>query len=182
MRSRRGGPLQFVLVLVVLGGGAVALGLLDRSGTPVAGQAQVHDGDTISLDGNRIRLVGIDAPEYAQTCMDRSGGEWPCGKAARDAMLALVKGRQVSCLSEGRDKYGRMLGRCSVGKTDLGAAMIEAGLAVSYDDYKLRETAARAGGRGIWAGSFVIPSEWRRTSGEAEPEFDFLTWLLGLFR
>lgn len=34
----------------------------------MAGGARILDGDTLDLDGQRIRLYGIDAPEREQTC------------------------------------------------------------------------------------------------------------------
>ena len=43
-----------------------------RGGQTLSGQARVVDGDTIDINGQRIRLEGIDAPETAQTCNFRS--------------------------------------------------------------------------------------------------------------
>src|SRR3954451_17310789 len=36
----------------------------------IIGQASVVDGDTIEVQGRRIRLFGIDAPEATQFCFD----------------------------------------------------------------------------------------------------------------
>ena len=178
LRSRRGGLLQFLLVTAVLGAGAVAVAMLDTGGASLSGAAHIADGDTLTIDRQRIRLVGIDAPELAQTCKDRAGADWPCGRIAREHLVGLTSGKAVSCLSEGRDKYGRLLGRCSAADQDLGAAMVEAGLAVSYGDYKLRETVARVERRGLWDGSFEMPQEWRRTKGAGQEGFDVIAWLL----
>ncbi|WP_188569612.1 thermonuclease family protein [Youhaiella tibetensis] len=178
MRSRRGGLLQFLMVVAILAGGAVLVALLDRSGGGLAGQAHVSDGDTISINGQRVRIVGIDAPELDQTCTDKAGSAWRCGREAREHLVALIGKAPVTCASEGRDKYGRVLGRCEAGGADLGAAMIEAGFAVSYDDYKVRETLARIDRRGIWAGSFETPQKWRKDKGAEEPAFDLRGWLL----
>jgi endonuclease YncB( thermonuclease family) len=35
----------------------------------ITGPATVIDGDTIDIEGRRIRLYGIDAPESRQTCL-----------------------------------------------------------------------------------------------------------------
>jgi endonuclease YncB( thermonuclease family) len=56
----------------------------------LAGPAAILDGDTIRIGETRIRLVGIDAPETDQKCLDRTGKLWLCGIAARDAMAAVV--------------------------------------------------------------------------------------------
>jgi len=45
----------------------------------------VSDGDTLTVDGTKFRLHGIDAPEFNQICLDEKGQEWNCGVAARDA-------------------------------------------------------------------------------------------------
>lgn len=183
LRSRRrGGLLQFLLVVVVLAGGAVAVALFDRPGEAIAGVPHVADGDTITIGRQRIRLVGIDAPELDQLCKDAHGAAWPCGKSARQSLSGLVAGKRLACTPEGRDKYGRTLARCRAGNIDLGAAMVDAGMAVSYGDYQVRETMARLGGKGIWAGSFETPQAWRRTHGAGEEGFDPVDWLLGLFR
>ena len=49
--------------------GIVVLGLL-WSNTGFADNLKVIDGDTIILNGEKIRFSGIDAPEYDQDCMN----------------------------------------------------------------------------------------------------------------
>ena len=34
----------------------------------ISGNAQIIDGDTIKINSNKIRLYGIDAPEFNQLC------------------------------------------------------------------------------------------------------------------
>src|SRR5690606_19718886 len=66
---------------------------LDRTETrSLAGPVIVNDGDSITLGTERIRLRGIDAPEFNQSC--RSNGiDYPCGRRARESLAALVGGR-----------------------------------------------------------------------------------------
>ena len=66
----------------------------------------------------KIRLHGIDAPELAQHCGDPP---WPCGRAARDRLADLTAGQIVSCAPRDRDRYGRIVARCSVAGPGTGA-------------------------------------------------------------
>lgn len=123
----------------------------------VAGPARAVDGDTLDVAGQRVRLEGIDAPEYAQSCARAWIGSWECGKQAHRTLAKLVAGQTVTCQSKGQDKYGRMLGLCHVGGTDINAEMVRRGLAwafVKYSStYVAAEAEAKAAAAGIWQGS-----------------------------
>ena len=45
----------------------------------LAGRASVVDGDTIDIDGERIRLHGIDDPESGQWCLNDADSAYRCG-------------------------------------------------------------------------------------------------------
>jgi endonuclease YncB( thermonuclease family) len=60
-----------------------------------------------------VRLFGVDAPEFDQTCT-RSGQAWSCGAEAADRLSKLVTGKEVRCVAVSTDQYGRTLGRCTV--------------------------------------------------------------------
>ncbi len=127
----------------------------------MAGRLRLSDGDSLELDGVRVRLIGIDAPESDQTCV-LAGQSHPCGREAREHLLHLVAGRDVACSWSGEDKYGRRLGRCRAGDTDLNAAMVRSGWAVAYGGYEAEEVDARAHRRGLWSGDFTWPEDFRR--------------------
>lgn len=140
-----------------------------------SGSVSVHDGDTLTLNGEKIRLLYIDAPELRQVCrLDRK--QYPCGERSRDALIALVGSNKVTCDAAKRDRYRRLLGDCRAGGVDLNRAMIRDGWAVAYDDtLKEDESEARRRGVGIWAGTFENPKEWRQRRGAvAELEFGTL--------
>ena len=144
---------------------------VDQSGPIAPGQARdlagfvkVIDGDSFRLGGGEVRLVGIDAPEGRQTC-EKDGRTWDCGEEARRTLQRLIGGQKVVCRSAELDKHGRYLGRCEAGGRVLNAAMVESGFAVSYGDYRGEERAAKAARRGLWAGDFTMPREWRRERG-----------------
>ena len=131
----------------------------------VTGPARVIDGDTLEVQGERIRLHGIDAPESRQFCR-LNGKPWQCGKDAANALAEKIARRPVTCEDLGRDRYDRIIARCTVAGEDLEKWMVSQGLALAYRRYSLdyvhEETDARAARRGIWAGEFVEPWEWRR--------------------
>jgi endonuclease YncB( thermonuclease family) len=149
-----------VLVLLVL-----LAARLDRSETQVLeGRVAVNDGDSITLDGARIRLRGIDAPEFSQVCK-RDGLDYPCGKLSRQALVGLIGGRPVSCEGWERDRYDRLLATCRVGDIELNRLQVEAGWAVAYGAYRSEESTARRESAGLWAGSFDRPQDWREMHG-----------------
>ncbi len=131
----------------------------------VTGIASVIDGDTIEVHDQRIRLHGIDAPESRQLCFIY-GRPWQCGKDAANNLADKIARRPVTCEDLGRDRYKRIIGKCAVAGEDMGAWMVQQGLALAYRRYSLdyvdEETEAQAAQRGIWAAEFVKPWEWRR--------------------
>lgn len=153
---------------------AISATLLARpaalSAQTIVSPAEVIDGDTLSLTGTRIRLLGIDAPELRQTC-EREGKTWDCGREAKAALEQLIEGQNVSCTGSEHDRYGRLLARCSVGSNDLAEDMVLAGMAITSpeyaEDYAETEARARQLGQGIWSGAFDVPSEWRSAHPEA---------------
>ena len=137
----------------------------------LSGRAEIVDGDTLRIGATRIRLTGLDAPELDQICAGASGSEWSCGMEAKSFAVGAAGHGPVTCLRSGRDRYGRALAKCAVGGGDLGQAIVAAGWAVADRDYVGEEAAARDAKRGIWAGTFIAPAEWRRSHGADRPGF-----------
>ncbi len=127
----------------------------------ITGDVEIIDGDSLRIAGREVRLEGIDAPELEQTC-ERDGRSYPCGRLAKRALADLRAAGTARCRLSGTDRYGRGLGRCSVGDNDLNAALVRAGWAIAYGAYRREEDEARQARRGVWAGSFQRPSNWRQ--------------------
>lgn len=185
----------FTSVLVIIGLGLVVYLLaspeapFSLDGPSLVGTVErVADGDTIEIAGQRIRLPGLDAPEWNQICKKADGSNWECGRTAASRMRELTRGRTLTCRPEGHDRYGRLLAVCSDGNIDVAEVLVREGLAVSPSRYERAETAARRARQGVWQGRFDTPAEWRRreAAGEtAEPgnpsRFDrFVAWLWSL--
>lgn len=130
------------------------------------GRVSVVDGDTLEMHGQRIRLFGIDAPEGGQSCQMADGKVWRCGTAAARAMDDLVRDRTVRCEQQDIDRYGRTVAICEAGGSDIANVLVGQGLAVAYRRYSkvyiAAENQAHVANRGMWAGEFLMPSDWRK--------------------
>lgn len=131
---------------------------------------KVTDGDTlIVLDArntqHRVRLVGIDAPESNQ----------PFGQRSREALSALVAGKQVEVDWHKRDRYRRVVGKIYAGGRDVNLAQVRAGMAWWYwrhasdqswlDQifYAMAHASAWWEDAGLWADPDPVPPwEWRQ--------------------
>lgn len=118
----------------------------------------VHDGDTFTLLTEdkaqvKIRLEGIDAPEAKQ----------PFGAQARNALAALIAGKQVVVHPTGKDRYKRTLGRAESGGTNIGLRMVKDGFAWHFDKYskdatlRSAQAEAKAASRGLWRDADPVP-------------------------
>ena len=127
---------------------ALALALLASPVTAdnITGRAKVVDGDTLFVAQVKIRLNGIDAPEW----------DTRAGRVATNTLKEIVRGRIVRCIPNGDRSYDRIIARCWVGETDIAAAVIASGAALDcarysggrYREYETREarrTLRRAG-------------------------------------
>lgn len=114
------------------------------------GQVAVVGGDTLRLAGKVIRLAGVDAPGFGDTC--GAGGD--CGGAATSALAGLVRDRRVECHLSGHDRMGRPYGSCDANGTDLSSAIVASGWARAQQDRPALadlELRARKQGAGLWA-------------------------------
>ena len=140
----------------------------------ISGIAKVTDGDTIRIEGKRIRFFGIDAPEKKQICKKNYlkflifnfKKNYECGKVSSIKLKNKIKGKNIRCVVKKKDKYKRYLGICYLGKEDLSRWLVKNGYAVAYQKYSkkylLDEQYAKNNTLGLWDGTFLRPEEWRR--------------------
>ena len=55
------------------------------------------DADTLTLEGVRFRLDGIDAPELDQPCLDSAGEVYFCGRKANEELRKFIANRIPRC-------------------------------------------------------------------------------------
>lgn len=136
------------------------------------GTVHVVDGDTMHVGETRVRLHGIDAVELDQTCTNADGAEWECGKWVRAEVVKRYQGKMVSCQTIDMDRYGRTVAKCAFKGQDIGADLVWDGLVGSYakysSDYLDEEKAAAIAGRGLWASTAMLPSEFRAVKAKAQ--------------
>lgn len=102
----------------------------------------VHDGDTIRCNGDRVRLIDIDAPELTGSprcapervaelahTRDPSWCDDLLAQKARNALAEFLARGPVLVRGVARDRYGRLLAYVSVAGQDAGAYLVGAGLA-----------------------------------------------------
>lgn len=182
-RLRRLKEKVFSLALLAVAAGATLL-LQFHNEASVSGNARIIDGDTLVVSGERLRLLGIDAPEWDQTCGSQN---WPCGKQATQHLRARVRGKTVTCTTFGRDKYHRLLATCHIsaasGRIDIAGDLVANGYAIATQDYFASEKAARAANKNIWSGPFDRPAQWRQGKRDkSENEDGFWTRLFSRFQ
>lgn len=138
----------------------------------ISGTVNVRDGDTLDMDGLRIRLFGVDAPEYGQSCTRPDGSSWACGVAATNALADKIGKRRIECEQRDIDTYRRSVAVCRLNGEDLNAWLVAEGWAVAYrefsKDYVDEEERARARKLNIWNGTLQQPEDYRREQGARE--------------
>ena len=158
-------PLHLTMLALALS--IIVCGLLTPtwSYADINGFPRVIDGDTLEVTSQKIRIHGIDTPERKQFCVS-DGEEWPCGELATRHLIKMISRQEVQCIERDKDRYGRIIGKCTTGGKDIGSEMVRVGLALAYrkysTDYIHEEEIARKNAVGMWAGEFVPPWEWRK--------------------
>ena len=130
-------------------------------------ELRVVDGDTIHLNGEKIRFTGIDTPELKQTCI-KEGFINPCGVTAKEILIVKIGDNKVECISEGKDRYKRTLAECFVNNESLSSYLVRSGYAFAYRRYSKKfipdEDYAKDNKIGMWSMKFQYPWDYRRNN------------------
>ena len=132
--------------------------------TSFADSLRVVDGDTIVLNGEKIRFSGIDTPELKQTCI-KGDEKVFCGKIAKMLLIKKIGNETPECISEGKDAYKRTLAECFVKGESLSAFLVRSGYAFAYRKYSKKfiedEEFAKKNNAGMWLMEFEFPWDFR---------------------
>ncbi len=83
------------------------------------------DGDSLRCDGENIRLLGIDAPEFScprhRKCVEGDP------QAAKDFMRAVIRGSELTIERVAYDRYGRTLAVVYAGGVNISCTMVQTG-------------------------------------------------------
>ena len=128
---------------------------------------KITDGDTIKINGEKIRFSGIDTPELNQTCV-KEGVKNSCGLTAKQILIDKIVDNKVKCIKEGKDRYKRILAECFVNNESLSRYLVRSGYAFAYRKYSTKfiidENYARANKLGMWSMKFEYPWDFRRNN------------------
>ena len=142
----------------------LVFGLLTYN-TSFADSLKIVDGDTIVLNGEKIRFSGIDTPELKQTCM-KTNKEVRCGMSAKLLLMKKIGNNTPECISEGKDIYKRTLAECFVNGESLSKFLVRSGYGFAYRKYSTKfikdEEFAKANKIGVWAMTFQYPWDFRK--------------------
>ena len=126
---------------------------------------KITDGDTIKINGEKIRFSGIDTPELKQTCL-KEGIKNFCGKEAKQILIDKIADNKVTCVREGKDRYKRTLAECFVNDESLSSYLVKSGYAFAYRRYSKKfipdEDYAKLNKLGMWSMEFDYPWDWRK--------------------
>ena len=146
--------------------GILILGLL-FSDPSLANNLKVIDGDTIVLNGEKIRFSGIDTPELKQTCL-KDNEKVGCGMLAKKLLVKKIGNNTPICIGKKKDFYKRTLAECFVNGESLSKFLVRSGYAFAYRKYSTKfvedEDFAKTNKLGMWSMTFKYPWDFRKGS------------------
>jgi endonuclease YncB( thermonuclease family) len=138
---------------------------------PLLFQPVAEAAGIVVAGGRKITIAGIEPIPDAEMCERQGGGTWPCGRAARSAFRAFLRGRAVTCDFPEGEVPDRLSTTCRLGPRDIGAWLAENGWGrADGATYATQAKAAEDARRGIFGPG---PSSLPALSGlDAAPSAD----------
>jgi endonuclease YncB( thermonuclease family) len=151
---------------------ALALAWPGAASADITSIANVIDGETLEMQGQVVKLFGIDALEMDQVCLN-GNRPWPCGEESARSLAALIGGQPIRCQPI-RNLGGYILAVCDLSGDDLAAWMVASGWAFAdrsvSSDYVPYEETARGNNEGVWSSEHIAPWDWREGKRLKLPE------------
>ncbi len=127
----------------------------------------VIDGDTIKINNIKYRFSGIDTPEINQTCTKDEEIVF-CGLIVKKRLIEKIGNQIPNCITEGTDRYNRIIAECFVNNESLSKYLVRNGYAFAYRKYSKKfivdEDYARKNKLGLWQMKFQYPWDYRKTN------------------
>jgi len=126
---------------------------------------RVIDGDSIVLNGKKIRFHGIDTPELKQFCL-KGNKKIACGLEVKKILIKYIGNDIPECLNKGKDIYKRILAECFINGQSISKYLVRSGHAFAYRKYSSKfikdEDFAKKNKLGLWALKFEYPWNFRK--------------------
>jgi len=150
-----------------------ALSINAQSDAPkeIKGKPRAIDGKTLIINGQKLQLYGVDAPEFDQMCQKKETRQpFQCGVISAHKLKRMVDHvPEVTCTEKGYTSKGILLASCYDGKIDINEQIILRGWAIvdenaSVPKYKRIEQYVKFDtvNEVIWQDDFINPWEWRK--------------------
>lgn len=129
------------------------------------GEAITQGGEQLVIDGQQLRLWGIQMPQVEATCK-LDNGYWPCGAYATAALLVQTRKGRIVCLEKGSAGQEAAPAKCYTTRNlvtwkDMGRELVRDGWAMPRlkDSREYLPVAAEAetARRGLWKNSAATP-------------------------
>ncbi|MBR5129909.1 MAG: thermonuclease family protein [Alphaproteobacteria bacterium] len=130
--------------------------------------SKILSGTTFIMNGLKLKLYAIDAPDMPQKCLNKRSETYACGRTSKKKLEKLLLKKNISCqlVKPYTDLVYYTI--CEIQGYDVGATMVSVGWAVAdrkvSNVYVPYEQQARQKNEGLWNGKFIAPWEYRQSN------------------
>jgi len=159
------------IVISILLFSAVSIDTIGASFKEIKGKPRAIDGKRLIINGQKIQLYGVDAPEFDQMCQKKETHQpFQCGVISAHKLKRMIDHvAEITCIEKGTTDNGTLLASCFDGRIDINEQIILRGWAIvdehaSVKKYKRIEQYVKFDtvNEVIWQDDFIKPWEWRK--------------------